>query len=370
MSKHKDSTTPLLGGILGGSASVIILYPLDLVKVRLQVSENSGVRKRSVINTFRGVVRHEGFRGLYQGLSPGKRFRFSLLHCTFPNLFYNMYIISALVASSVAWGGYFFFYEAIKKEVINSKKIAAARVQQKEGKEITLGPLENFFAASLSGSIMVGITNPMWLIKTRMQLQMKKAQEEQLAKLPSQRIKPPYRNFLDAAQTIIREEGFLALYKGTGPALMLVSNGAIQFVTYEFLKKKFGEFSKATGRENNSNNGVLERFKKSLGFLTMGAVSKTIASTMTYPIQLIKSRIQQRNQTFELSSTGELELAKREYKSMTDCATKIWRREGIPGFFRGCIPNALRVAPSSAITFLVYETVVDILSDDKVPEQS
>jgi solute carrier family 25 folate transporter 32 len=96
----------------------------------------------------------------------------------------------------------------------------------------------------------------------------------------------------------------------------------------------------------------------------MGAGSKIIASTITYPIQLIKSRLQQRKQTAEITADGQVEIVKREYRGVIDCATKIWKREGIQGFFKGTIPNALRVAPSSAITFVVYESVTDYLTHE------
>jgi solute carrier family 25 (mitochondrial folate transporter), member 32 len=42
--------------------------------------------------------------------------------------------------------------------------------------------------------------------------------------------------------------------------------------------------------------------------------------------------------------------------------SKIWQQEGIAGFFKGVIPNAIRVAPSAAVTFVVYETVMDTLN--------
>ncbi len=37
------------------------------------------------------------------------------------------------------------------------------------------------------------------------------------------------------------------------------------------------------------------------------------------------------------------------------------RKDGAVGFFRGAVPNALKVAPSSAITFLVYEECLKVL---------
>ena len=96
-----------------------------------------------------------------------------------------------------------------------------------------------------------------------MQLQMKKSADSFGAK-------KPYTGILDAALTIVREEGFWALYKGTVPALALTSHGGVQFVAYEFLKKHFH----VVRPKHDESKSVLERLELSLGFLTMGAVSK------------------------------------------------------------------------------------------------
>lgn len=66
----------------------------------------------------------------------------------------------------------------------------------------------------------------------------------------------------------------------------------------------------------------------------------------------------------EISTSGEVQIVKREYHGVVDCATKIWKREGVIGFFKGGIANAIRVAPSAAITFVVYETVTESLAGD------
>jgi len=357
--KFKQSnpgTIPFIAGIMGGSASTILLYPLDLIKVRMQVSESQAIaattqsylNRGTIIRNFRGVIRHEGMIGLYQGLTP------------------------ALLGSAISWGGYFFFYENIKKILLDFKMKSSTKQTAKYEKAtvtVTLGPTENFTAACVSGAIMVLFTNPLWLIKTRMQLQMKRAQEQKM-KISSATlgIKPPYKNMFDAATTIVREEGPMALYKGAVPALMLVSHGGVQFVCYEFLKLNFGEYTKAS-RQNAKfnktvNQSVWNRFEDSLGYLTMGAASKIIAATVTYPIQVVKSRLQQRSQTAELNPvTGEVEIRHREYASVSDCVKRIIRNDGVSGFFKGVLPSSIRVAPSAAITFVVYESIVDFLSE-------
>ena len=117
---------------------------------------------------------------------------------------------------------------------------------------------------------MVFLTNPFWLIKLRMQLQMKQASQQL-------NIKQPYNGIFDAARTIVREEGFLGLYKGTGPALLLTSHGGVQFVVYEFLRKQFHEeiISKHKhDTDSSSQKPILQRLQKSFGYLMIGATAK------------------------------------------------------------------------------------------------
>ena len=253
-------TAPLIAGLAGGAASTFLLYPLDLVKVRLQVNEEVGKQNRlrgTMCNTVRGILRHEGVFGLYQGLGP------------------------ALIGSSASWGGYFFFYEYLKQQMIQYKK----QKEYQNTNTVRLGHLENFTAACASGAIMVLFTNPIWLVKTRMQLQMRHLPQPpsslptDTTKTTQQKIKAPYTSMTDAFRTIIREEGPLALYKGSIPALMLVTHGGVQFVTYEFLKTLFGEYTKTSSslnkyNENSTKNRVLLALRDSFGFLTMGALSK------------------------------------------------------------------------------------------------
>jgi Mitochondrial carrier protein len=88
-----------------------------------------------------------------------------------------------------------------------------------------------------------------------------------------------------------------------------------------------------------------------------------VASTVTYPLQVIKSRMQQPSTLVELTSSGDVRVVQgRSYVGLSSTIYKIWQQEGVSGFFKGAIPNAVRVAPSAAVTFVVYEAIMDALS--------
>ena len=70
--------------------------------------------------------------------------------------------------------------------------------------------------------------------------------------------------------------------------------------------------------------------------------------------------MQQRSQSLELRADGEVEAVKRVYMGMTATARRMWQQEGISAFFKGMIPTAVRVAPGAAITFVVYESILDM----------
>ena len=112
---------------------------------------------------------------------------------------------------------------------------------------------------------MVFVTNPVWLIKLRLQLQMKRASKHLRVKNVTQ-----YDGFFDAFRKIIKSDGFLGLYKGTGPALILTSHGGVQFVVYEFLRKHFH----CARAQRVAESSIIKRFEDSLGYLTIGAISK------------------------------------------------------------------------------------------------
>jgi hypothetical protein len=86
----------------------------------------------------------------------------------------------------------------------------------------------------------------------------------------------------DALRTILKEEGWLALYRGIGPGLLLVTHGAIQFTAYEELRKAL-IFAKS--RQTRTDNRSCDDSLNSIDYAALGAGSKVTAILLTYPYQ-------------------------------------------------------------------------------------
>lgn len=306
-------TEHLIAGTLAGLVSTVTLYPLELIKTRMQVID--GVARNAYMTTpgaIQSVLKSEGVPGLYRGMTP------------------------AIFASSGSWGGYFYFYEASKRRKLKAKM---ENSDEEEIKKTKLGVFDHLLSGIEAGSILVLLFNPVWLVKTRLALQDMPTEVRKGKDAVKNGRK--YKGMVDALATIFREEGVKGLYQGVVPALLLTSHGAVQFAAYEYMKV----IAQSVLHSDQQAPWVS---------IFLGGSSKIIASTITYPYQVIKSRLQQRG-----STVGGQAVYK--YKGTIDCAMSLWKEAGIRGFFRGLVPNVMKVAPSAALTFVVYEEAMKIL---------
>ncbi|XP_052145914.1 folate transporter 1, chloroplastic isoform X2 [Oryza glaberrima] len=229
-------------GAAAGFATVATLHPLDVVRTRFQVSGGRGCYDlppyRNTAHAVYTIARSEGLRGLYAGFYP------------------------AVLGSTVSWGLYFFFYNRAKQRYL-------------QGKDDQLRPVHHLVSAAEAGALVCLFTNPIWLVKTRLQLQ-----------TPSHHTSR-YSGFSDALRTILKEEGWLALYRGIGPGLLLVTHGAIQFTAYEELRKAL-IFAKS--RQTRTDNRSCDDSLNSIDYAALGAGSKVTAILLTYPYQVIRAR--------------------------------------------------------------------------------
>jgi solute carrier family 25 phosphate transporter 23/24/25/41 len=80
--------------------------------------------------------------------------------------------------------------------------------------------------------------------------------------------------------------------------------------------------------------------------LSMGAMSGLFAQTCCYPLDLVRRRMQMK---------GEV------YKGVVDALRTIGKEEGFRGFYKGMVPNAVKVVPNTAIRFMAYDLLKSYL---------
>ncbi|XP_027921046.1 folate transporter 1, chloroplastic-like isoform X1 [Vigna unguiculata] len=300
--RHQWQWENATAGAAAGFATVAVMHPLDVVRTRFQVNDGRVAHLPSYKNTAHAIytiARYEGLRGLYAGFLPG------------------------VLGSTISWGLYFFFYDKAKQRYARNR----------EGK---LSPGLHLASAAEAGGLVSLCTNPVWLVKTRLQLQTPLHQTR------------PYSGIYDAFRTILREEGFSAFYKGIVPSLFLVSHGAIQFTAYEELRKVIVDFKSKRSTVHNQNP---DKLLNSVDYAVLGATSKLAAILLTYPFQVMRARLQQRP-----SGDGVP-----RYMDTWHVVKETARFEGIRGYYRGITANLLKNAPASSITFIVYENVLKLL---------
>lgn len=64
--------------------------------------------------------------------------------------------------------------------------------------------------------------------------------------------------------------------------------------------------------------------------------------------QVIRSRLQEQ---------GQVRNSEKHYSGVVDCIEKVYRKEGLRGFYRGCATNLMRTTPSAVITFTSFEMI-------------
>ncbi|KAL9097796.1 MAG: hypothetical protein Q9165_000122 [Trypethelium subeluteriae] len=138
-----------------------------------------------------------------------------------------------------------------------------------------LTTIESMIAGALAGSATVLITNPIWVVNTRMTARKNESDLPTASDAAKARTRKKAPSTIGTLMTIIKEEGFMQLFAGVLPALVLVINPILQYTVFEQLKN------------------VLERRKRvtpSDSFY-LGAFGKLMATGITYPYITVKSRM-------------------------------------------------------------------------------
>ena len=139
---------------------------------------------------------------------------------------------------------------------------------------------ESMLCGAIAGSFTVLLTNPIWVVNTRMTARSSESSIslDEKSELPTHtdlQSKPKKPSTIGTLVSLIRNEGFRALFAGVLPALVLVINPILQYTIFEQLRQ------------------VLEKRRKlkPLDAFFLGAIGKAVATGVTYPYITVKSRM-------------------------------------------------------------------------------
>lgn len=328
-----DAVVNGLAGAGGGIVAQILTYPLQAVNTRQQTERKAKAasaqdtdaalafakayptaKQRGTIQEIFKVIKNEGWGGLYRGLRP------------------------SLLGTACSQGVYYYFYQLLKNEA----EAHARRSVERGNVDASVGMLTSLVIAALAGCANVLLTNPIWVIVTRMQTQAQ-ALEKSVA---ATGVRPPpsvaSHGTLDAIVDLYKEAGVRGFWKGVLPTLIMVCNPAIQFMLYEGMMKKLTEKRRVTSRGT-------KHVSASEVFL-LGAIAKLGATVVTYPLLVVKSRLQAKQ---EIGGDKSL-----QYTGTLDAIVKMIRFEGVTGFYKGMSTKIVQSVVAAAILFMIKEELV------------
>ncbi len=173
--QHKQPSTVLnfaLGGISGSTATLFV-QPIDMIKVRIQLLSEQGVKNLNPLKIGKEMVAKDGFLYLYKGLDSA--------------------IVRQLFYGTTRLGLFYSFLDHFKKQ----NKGGDPNLFQKS--------ISSFFA----GGIAAVVANPADLILVRMQAD---------GTLPPEQ-RRNYKNVFDGFGKIVKNEGVANLWRGAFPSV-------------------------------------------------------------------------------------------------------------------------------------------------------
>ncbi|KIW07882.1 uncharacterized protein PV09_01795 [Verruconis gallopava] len=320
-------------GGLGGMISATLTAPLDVVKTRLQSSDfyqaqiaawraakniphpsqlsfarSSLLHIRETCQILIAIPRVEGPRALFKGLGP--------------NL---IGVVPARAINFYAYG--------------NGKKLISQHFNH--GQEAAWVHLS---AAACAGIVTGTATNPIWLVKTRLQLDKSQAKDGRGRQ---------YKNAFDCTMQTLRKEGIRGLYRGLSASYLGVTESTAQWMMYEQGKRQL-RLREERLVESGRPRTMFDNFVSSTGEMFAAGGAKFLAAIITYPHEVVRTRLRQAPM-----KNGEL-----KYTGLWQCFRLVFKEEGMAALYGGLVPHMMRVVPNAAIMFGTYEAVLRYMGED------
>ena len=171
--KINKSYVQFISGYISGVVTSVICAPLDITRTRLNLAQTSLKTKQGFFNMMSEIYTRHGFKGYYDGFSA---------------------TLAGVPIFQFLYFGIYYNLKGICREVLKGKQFSS---------DVT--------ASILSGSICQVLTNPIWVVRVRMQADQLHYENKQDRK---------YKKLLKSFEIIYKEEGIVGFYKGTLASLM------------------------------------------------------------------------------------------------------------------------------------------------------
>lgn len=282
-----------VAGSLGAVFANAVVYPLDIVKTRIQVqkrretngatedgaaTEIDGDHYHDAFDAIEKMIKKEGITGLYAG------------------------ILGGLVGTASQNFAYFYWYTFVRDAYTARVPIISTSM------ELLLG--------AAAGALSTIFTIPISVCTTRQQTASKARR----------------RNLWGTVTEVIEEDGITGLWRGLRPSLVLCVNPAITYGLFQILKKRIVGDSKLSPGQ---------------AFL-VGALSKTVATVVTYPYIMAKVRMQHKHEDPALA------LAQKDLSAI-QILTRIYQEEGFVGLYKSMDTQITKAVMTQAILFYFRE---------------
>ncbi|CAO2821857.1 unnamed protein product [Amaranthus hypochondriacus] len=287
-----ESLTEATSGAIGALVSTTVLYPLDTCKTKYQAEARSHhqQRYRNLSDVLWEAIRNGQVLSLYQGLGTKN--------------------LQSIIQQFV----YFYGYSFLK------------RLYLKRNNFKSMGTTSNLIVAAAAGACTVIITQPLDTASSKMQTS-EFGKSKGLWKTLS-------------------EGKWSNAFDGLGISLLLTANPSIQYTVFDQLKNRL---LKTNSKKLDSSPQALSA---STAFL-LGALSKTIATCLTYPAIRCKVVIQ----AAETEEENLTEAQKKARKTLSKVFFNIWKNEGILGYFKGLQAQIIKTVLSSALLLMIKEKI-------------
>lgn len=372
MSSKDDKKNPFMHLIAGGAAGLVessVCHPLDTIKTRMQLRKNTvdatkiknslvepALRiKHSLQEPFsrpeptltssgeailtRGHVHEPGFVGKKVTAEFVSAHAKVVIQPTSRGTVQASLGPFGTAKRIVQREGFFALYKglsAVYTGIIPKMAIRFVSFEQYKDLLALYSALGKTTSATFTAGLLSGLTEavlvvtPAEVCKIRMQSQYHSMAD------PVQMQHRKYRNVFQTAYTIVREEGFGALYKGVVPTMLRQGcNQAVNFTGYNLIKKE------VMRRQDTTELASWQS-------LVIGGFSGGMGPIVNNPLDVVKTRLQK-----QIVHEGKTP----KYTGLVQACVVVAKEEGVLALWKGITPRLLRIVPGQAITFMTYEFV-------------